>query len=90
MLSPFFMAGFCSKDDALAAVIESNEQYFTYNINGVDGHVSTPQDSLGMSTINNFTKFYGFTKTSTLTGNYRMSFTGSTTGDYQANDCYDS
>ena len=33
MLSPFFMAGFCSKDDALAAVIESNEQYFTYNIN---------------------------------------------------------
>ena len=36
MLSPFFMAGFCSKDDALAAVIESNEQYFTYNINGLD------------------------------------------------------
>lgn len=32
MLSPFFMAGFCSKDDALAAVIESNEQYFTINI----------------------------------------------------------
>ena len=51
MLYPFFMAGFCSKDDALAAVIESNEQYFTYNINGVDGHVSTPQDSLGMSQL---------------------------------------
>lgn len=87
MLSPFFMAGFCSKDDALAALIESNEQYFTYNINGVDGHVSTPQDSLGMSMVNNITKFHGFTKTSTLTGNYRMSFPGTSAGDYQANEC---
>jgi hypothetical protein len=87
LLSPFFMAGFCSKDDALATVIENNEQYFTYNINGVDGHVSTPQDSLGMSTSNNQTKFQGFTKTSTLTANYRMSFPGSTAGDFQANEC---
>ena len=87
LISPFFMAGFCSKDDLPAAVIENNEQYFTYSINGVDGSVSTPKDSLGMTTSNNFTKFQGFTKTSTLTANYRMSFAGSAVGDFQANEC---
>jgi len=87
IISPFFMAGFCSKDDLPAAVIENNEQYFTYNINGIDGNVSTPKDSLGMSTLNNFTKFQGFTKTSTLTANYRMSFFGNNVGDFLANEC---
>ena len=87
LLSPFFMAGYCSKDDVPAAVIENNEQYFTYSINGIDGSVSTPKDSLGMSSLNNLTKFQGFTKTSTLTANYRMSFLGNTAGDYPANEC---
>lgn len=87
LISPFFMAGFCSKEDKLTPVIENNEQYFTYSINGVDGSVSTPKDSLGMTTSNNFTKFQGFTKTSTLTANYRMSFAGSAVGDFQANEC---
>jgi hypothetical protein len=87
LISPFFMAGFCSKDDKLTTAIENNEQYFTYSINGVDGSVSTPKDSLGMTTSNNFTKFQGFTKTSTLTANYRMSFTGSSVGDFQAKEC---
>jgi hypothetical protein len=81
------MAGFCSKEDKLTPVMENNEQYFTYSINGVDGSVSTPKDSLGMSTTNNLTKFQGFTKTSTLTANYRMSFTASSTGDFQAKEC---
>jgi hypothetical protein len=87
LISPFFMAGFCAKEDKLTPVIENNEQYFTYSINGVDGSVSTPKDSLGMTTSNNFTKFQGFTKTSTLTANYRMSFAGSAVGDFQANEC---
>jgi len=87
LISPFFMAGFCSKEDKLTPVMENNEQYFTYSINGVDGSVSTPKDSLGMSTANNFTKFQGFTKTATLTANYKMSFTGSSVGDFQAKEC---
>lgn len=87
LISPFFMAGFCSKEDKLTPVMENNEQYFTYSINGVDGSVSTPKDSLGMSTANNFTKFQGLSKTATLTANYKMSFTGSSVGDFQANEC---
>ena len=86
LVSPFFMAGFCSKDDA-PAIPANATQYFTYDIMGIKGQVSSPTDSLSMSTISNKTTFFGNTVGSSVTANYRLVFPGTTVGTYQLSEC---
>ena len=86
LISPFFMAGFCSKDD-VAAIPTNATQYFTWDIMGIKGQVSSPTDSLAMTTISNKTTFFGNTVGSSVTANYRMSFPGTAVGSYQLSEC---
>lgn len=86
LVSPFFMAGFCSKDDAVAIPTNAT-QYFTYDIMGIKGQVSSPTDSLAMTTSSNKTTFFGNTVGSSVTANYRLAFPGTTVGSYQLSEC---
>ena len=87
LVSPFFMAGFCSKSDVPANIPTDATQFFSWNIMGVAGQVSSPKDSLTMTSSNNQTTFSGKTIGSSVTANYRLSFPSTAIGTYSASDC---
>ena len=65
LLSPIFIQGVCSKEDAPSP--SASDQFVTWTINGIQGRLATPVDSISQFIQGNATYVYGMTKPTPIT-----------------------
>jgi hypothetical protein len=81
LLSPIFIQGVCSKEDAPSP--SASDQFVTWTINGIQGRLATPVDSISQFIQGNATYVYGMTKPTPITA-FGVAFEGIGPGTYPA------